>query len=96
MTVVTCAIIEKDGKILIARRAAEQKLAGKWEFPSGKVEDGGKPWGRVLPPYFYQEVEPDPIVFPHVRVHFIPKYEGDAEDPRGGVRWVFTEKAKHW
>ena len=43
MTIVTCAIIEKDGKILIARRAEGQKLAGKWEFPGGKVEDGESP-----------------------------------------------------
>ena len=53
MTTVTCAIIEKSGNILIARRAADQKLASKWEFPGGKVEDGespeeGKPWGRIL------------------------------------------------
>ncbi|NOY87642.1 MAG: (deoxy)nucleoside triphosphate pyrophosphohydrolase [Deltaproteobacteria bacterium] len=40
MTIVTCAIIENDGKILIARRALGQKLAGKWEFPGGKVEAG--------------------------------------------------------
>ena len=40
MTSVTCAIIERDSKILIARRAADQKLAGKWEFPGGKVEAG--------------------------------------------------------
>ena len=40
MTTVTCAIIEKDNQILIARRAAGQKLPGKWEFPGGKVEDG--------------------------------------------------------
>ena len=39
MTTVTCAIIEKEGKILIARRAADQKLAGKWEFPGGKLVD---------------------------------------------------------
>ena len=43
MTTVTCAIIEKEGKILIARRAEDQKLAGKWEFPGGKVEDGESP-----------------------------------------------------
>ena len=43
MTTVTCAIIENDSKILIARRAADQKLAGKWEFPGGKVEDGESP-----------------------------------------------------
>ena len=33
MITVTCAIIEKEGKILIARRATGQRLAGKWEFP---------------------------------------------------------------
>ncbi len=33
MTIVTCAIIEKEDKILIAQRVAAQKLAGKWEFP---------------------------------------------------------------
>ncbi len=43
MTTVTCAIIEKEGKILIARRAIDQKLAGKWEFPGGKIEDGESP-----------------------------------------------------
>ena len=43
MTTVTCAIIENNGKILIARRAQDQKLAGKWEFPGGKVEDGESP-----------------------------------------------------
>jgi 8-oxo-dGTP diphosphatase len=37
---VTAAIIEKDGKILIARRAPGQKQAGKWEFPGGKIEPG--------------------------------------------------------
>jgi diadenosine tetraphosphate (Ap4A) HIT family hydrolase len=33
---------------------------------------------------------------PHLHVHLIPRYEGDAEDPRGGVRWIFPEKAKYW
>ena len=43
LTTVTCALIESEGKILIARRAADQKLAGKWEFPGGKVEDKESP-----------------------------------------------------
>ena len=41
---VTAAIIEKDGKILIAKRKTGDKLfAGLWEFPGGKVEEGETP-----------------------------------------------------
>lgn len=32
-----CAVLEKDGKILIAKRL-KGKQAGFWEFPGGKVE----------------------------------------------------------
>ncbi|RXK84987.1 (deoxy)nucleoside triphosphate pyrophosphohydrolase [Chlorobaculum sp. 24CR] len=37
---VVCAIIERDGRFLIARRPAGKHLARKWEFPGGKVEAG--------------------------------------------------------
>ena len=40
---VTAAIILEDCKILIARRAQDQKFAGGWEFPGGKVENGETP-----------------------------------------------------
>ena len=33
---------------------------------------------------------------PHVHVHLIPRYEGDRDDPRGGVRWVLPDKAAYW
>jgi len=36
---VTAAIIQRDGAVLIARRAPHSKLPGKWEFPGGKVEE---------------------------------------------------------
>lgn len=36
--VVTCAVIEKAGKILIARRKRGDHMGGKWEFPGGTVE----------------------------------------------------------
>jgi diadenosine tetraphosphate (Ap4A) HIT family hydrolase len=33
---------------------------------------------------------------PHLHIHLIPRYLGDKEDPRGGVRWVLPDKAKYW
>jgi len=33
---------------------------------------------------------------PHLHVHLIPRYQGDMDDPRGGVRWIFPDKAKYW
>jgi 8-oxo-dGTP diphosphatase len=38
--VVTAAIIRTNGFVLLARRSSGQNLAGFWEFPGGKVEDG--------------------------------------------------------
>lgn len=43
MTKVAVAVIEKDGKILVARRAKEDHFKGKWEFPGGKMETGESP-----------------------------------------------------
>ena len=33
---------------------------------------------------------------PHVHIHMIPRYDGDQDDPRGGVRWVLPDKAAYW
>ncbi len=33
---------------------------------------------------------------PHLHIHVIPRYNGDVDDPRGGVRWIFPDKAKYW
>ncbi|MBK6742591.1 MAG: HIT family protein [Hydrogenophilales bacterium] len=32
----------------------------------------------------------------HLHIHLIPRYTGDCDDPRGGVRWVLPEKARYW
>ena len=37
---VVCALIERDGHVLMAQRPAHKHLGGKWEFPGGKVEPG--------------------------------------------------------
>lgn len=33
---------------------------------------------------------------PHLHVHLIPRYQGDVENPKGGVRWVIPENADYW
>ena len=43
MRKVTAAILVKDGKILIAKRKAGDRQAGKWEFPGGTIEPDESP-----------------------------------------------------
>lgn len=37
---VACALIERGGKVLAARRSPAKSQGGKWEFPGGKLHDG--------------------------------------------------------
>jgi diadenosine tetraphosphate (Ap4A) HIT family hydrolase len=32
----------------------------------------------------------------HLHIHLIPRYKGDMPDPRGGIRWIFPDKAVYW
>jgi 8-oxo-dGTP diphosphatase len=41
--VVACALIDADGRVLIAQRPEGKALAGLWEFPGGKLEAGERP-----------------------------------------------------
>lgn len=41
--VVAAAVVVRDGHVLLTRRAEGQHLAGMWEFPGGKLEDGESP-----------------------------------------------------
>jgi 8-oxo-dGTP diphosphatase len=41
--VVACALIDVDGRVLIAQRPPGRPMAGLWEFPGGKIEAGEKP-----------------------------------------------------
>lgn len=33
---------------------------------------------------------------PHVHVHLIPRYPGDTDNPKGGIRWVIPDRADYW
>jgi diadenosine tetraphosphate (Ap4A) HIT family hydrolase len=32
----------------------------------------------------------------HTHLHVIPRYAGDVDEPRGGVRWVLPATARYW
>ena len=43
LLVVACALLDADGRVLIAQRPEGKAMAGLWEFPGGKVEPGETP-----------------------------------------------------
>ena len=43
VTVAACALIDADGRVLLAQRPEGKPMAGLWEFPGGKVELGETP-----------------------------------------------------
>ena len=46
--VAACALIDADGRVLLAERPAGKPLAGLWEFPGGKVEQGERPEDTLM------------------------------------------------
>lgn len=43
LLVSACALVDADGRVLLAQRPQGKQLAGLWEFPGGKVEPGETP-----------------------------------------------------
>jgi len=46
--VAACALIDPDGRVLIAQRPPGKAMAGLWEFPGGKVEPGERPEETII------------------------------------------------
>ncbi|MFT6490721.1 MAG: 8-oxo-dGTP diphosphatase [Parvibaculaceae bacterium] len=43
LLVAACALVDNDGRVLLAQRPEGKSMAGLWEFPGGKVEAGETP-----------------------------------------------------
>ncbi|MEL6093273.1 8-oxo-dGTP diphosphatase MutT [Bartonella schoenbuchensis] len=43
LLVVACALLDKDNRVLLAKRPSGKSMSGLWEFPGGKVEEGETP-----------------------------------------------------
>jgi len=48
MLVVAVALVDPDGRVLIAQRPEGKSMAGLWEFPGGKIEAGETPEGALI------------------------------------------------
>ncbi len=48
LLVVACALIDTDGRILLAQRPKGKPQAGKWEFPGGKMEMDERPEAAIV------------------------------------------------
>ncbi len=48
LLVAACALVDVDGRVLLAKRPEGKSLAGLWEFPGGKVEKGETPEAALV------------------------------------------------
>jgi 8-oxo-dGTP diphosphatase len=48
LLVAACALIDADGRVLLARRPEGKKMAGLWEFPGGKLHPGETPEAALI------------------------------------------------
>ncbi|NDA61756.1 MAG: (deoxy)nucleoside triphosphate pyrophosphohydrolase [Chitinophagia bacterium] len=82
MIIVTCAIIENDGRILVTQRSEKMSLPLKWEFPGGKIEQGETAESCLLREILeelniqiniMQSLQPNTHVYPDgKKIHLLP------------------------
>src|SRR5262245_8496491 len=104
-TLIAIAVVEQEGRFLIGQRPAGIPLAGLWEFPGGKIEQGEKPeaaavrecleeTGLVVEPLFrypehVQEYEHDRVQLFFIACRIRP---GSACEPKAPFRWVARQE----
>ena len=48
LLVVACALVDADGRVLVAQRPEGKSMAGLWEFPGGKIEPNETPEAALI------------------------------------------------
>ena len=48
LLVVACALVDADGRVLVAQRPEGKSMAGLWEFPGGKIEADETPEAALI------------------------------------------------
>ena len=48
LLVVACALVDIDGRVLLAQRPQGKRMAGLWEFPGGKIKAGETPEAALI------------------------------------------------
>jgi 8-oxo-dGTP diphosphatase len=48
LLVTACALVDPDNRVLVARRPEGKALAGLWEFPGGKLDQGERPEDALI------------------------------------------------
>lgn len=108
LIVVACALIDSDNRVLLAERPVGKSLAGLWEFPGGKIEQGETP-ELALIRELYEELAItvkeeclSPLTFAshtYEKFHlFMPlyicrRYQGIARGAEGqNLKWVSADK----
>ena len=110
--VVACALVDADGRVLIAQQPEGKALAGLWEFPGGKLEAGERPEAALIRELHeeigivVQEACLAPLTFAShayedfhllMPLYICRRYEGIAR-PREGQRlkWVWPKELRDY
>lgn len=107
LLVVACALLDKESRILLTERPQGKSLAGLWEFPGGKIEQGETPEASLV-----RELEEElgvhvqasnllPLTFAShnyetfhllMPLYLCSHYEGIAQGREGqNLKWVFID-----
>jgi 8-oxo-dGTP diphosphatase len=102
LRVVAAALFDERGRVLIAQRPAGKHLAGRWEFPGGKIADGETEQAALARELAEElgvvPLDSEPLMalvhdYPDrrvdLRLHVVSRFDGEARGLDGqAIRWV--------